>query len=247
VWATNLSFLSTIIIEIIQKDSRLLYYGKLLLVLSMIQNIIVLPLLILKKKYFLVPFWILFYILGFLLPTPILISTTLYDSILALIFIRIGVVGVTMMAILSGFAAINGPVNNLNIFKRSITDLMLKQSEDRLMLSVDSLFTLKKQGQNSNAQQMFVKQLFIELESLNTDRDKVKSNSLKGMYFNVLGVVFSLYCFFKVIISIFNIILDPKRGQDPASKILNFVQSKLGYDVDLDYWSGTLSFIVVGL
>jgi hypothetical protein len=83
-------------------------------------------------------FLLLFHKIGSLIP----LETADY---LTFFVVRIGFIGVTLMAVLSGFAAVNGPFTNLSIFVRPITQLDIKQAEDRLRVCLDNTFALKKQ------------------------------------------------------------------------------------------------------
>lgn len=57
---------------------------------------------------------------------------------------RVGVIGVTMMAVLSGFGAVNGPYTYMTYFLRSISDADLQASEKRLMQNIDMIIMKKK-------------------------------------------------------------------------------------------------------
>lgn len=46
--------------------------------------------------------------------------------------------------------------------------------------------------------------------------------------------------------SILNIILNPKPGQDPITKILHLAVDQWGLDLDIDFWSAQLSFVFIG-
>jgi hypothetical protein len=87
-------------------------------------------------------FLLLFYKIGTLIPLD-------SPDYLTFFVIRIGFIGVTLMAVLSGFAAVNGPFTNLSIFVRPITLLDIKQAEDRLRACLDNTFALKKQHYRS--------------------------------------------------------------------------------------------------
>jgi hypothetical protein len=57
---------------------------------------------------------------------------------------RVGVIGVTVMAILSGFGAVNAPYTYMTYFLRSISDTDLQASEKRLMQNMDMIIFKKK-------------------------------------------------------------------------------------------------------
>ena len=48
-----------------------------------------------------------------------------------------GLVGVTLMALLSGFAAVHSPFSNLAVFMIAISEVDISRAESRLMASVD--------------------------------------------------------------------------------------------------------------
>ncbi|XP_063712363.1 Golgi pH regulator-like [Symsagittifera roscoffensis] len=57
---------------------------------------------------------------------------------------RIGIIGVTVMAILSGFGAVNYPYTSMAIFMRYVSESDIKAAERRLLQSLDSTLTKKK-------------------------------------------------------------------------------------------------------
>ncbi|KAI8593259.1 Abscisic acid G-protein coupled receptor-domain-containing protein [Geranomyces variabilis] len=57
---------------------------------------------------------------------------------------RVGVIGVTMMAILSGFGAVNSPYTTLFFFLRKVTDADVALAEKKLLQTLDMLLSKKK-------------------------------------------------------------------------------------------------------
>ncbi|KAI9205773.1 Abscisic acid G-protein coupled receptor-domain-containing protein [Polychytrium aggregatum] len=57
---------------------------------------------------------------------------------------RVGVIGVTMMAILSGFGAVNSPYTTLFIFLRNVSEGDVQEAQRRLMQNYQRILTKKK-------------------------------------------------------------------------------------------------------
>jgi hypothetical protein len=57
---------------------------------------------------------------------------------------RVGVIGVTLMAILSGFGAVNAPYECLSYFVRNVTDIDIESLERRLLQTMDMIVSKKK-------------------------------------------------------------------------------------------------------
>ncbi len=184
---------------------------------------------------------------------------------------NVGLLGVTLMALLSGWAAISSPYSNLAVFLREISEKDIKDAENRLMTTIDQLFEVKRKIANSNnhtmtsplslfynpssslikeaeALEIFMTQLHFDLDTLHFDKEKFQqAKSWRGLYKNVLGYFFSVYCVFKVLSSIFNILLNPQPGQDPVTRILNIIVHSLGIPLNLELWSAQLSFLFIGI
>ncbi|KND04011.1 uncharacterized protein SPPG_01458 [Spizellomyces punctatus DAOM BR117] len=57
---------------------------------------------------------------------------------------RVGVIGVTIMAILSGFGAVNSPYTTLSFFLRQVTDTDVISAEKKLLQTMDMVLSKKK-------------------------------------------------------------------------------------------------------
>ncbi|RKO90396.1 Abscisic acid G-protein coupled receptor-domain-containing protein, partial [Blyttiomyces helicus] len=82
---------------------------------------------------------------------------------------RVGVIGVTIMAILSGFGAVNSPYTTLFFFLRKVTDSDILAAEKRLLQTMDMVLSKKKKlllAENSNgAFGGFVRNMFNKVTS----------------------------------------------------------------------------------
>lgn len=58
---------------------------------------------------------------------------------------RICVIGVTIMAFLSGFGAVNAPYRNVAYFLREVPQAELTTIQNNLLLTIENLFSKKKQ------------------------------------------------------------------------------------------------------
>ena len=57
---------------------------------------------------------------------------------------RIGVIGVTLMAVLSGFGAVNYPYVTMTYFMRPVSDNKVQAVERRIMQTMDMLLAKRK-------------------------------------------------------------------------------------------------------
>ncbi|KAJ3313969.1 hypothetical protein HDV04_001275 [Boothiomyces sp. JEL0838] len=172
-------------------------------------------------------------------------SNTMLGSLIG----RVGLVGVTIMAILSGFAAVNSPYSNLSVFLRPVSDKDVQKAEHNLLSSLESLISSKKRNSHDvQAKEMFLTQMFMDYDNLLLDREKSKlATSWRGIYSNILGYFFSFYCIYKVLTSIINLIFSRTNGKDIVTRILNIMVHWVGLDLDLEFWSAQLSFILIGI
>ncbi|XP_064394445.1 Golgi pH regulator-like [Halichondria panicea] len=237
--------------------------------------------------------WALFLYLFWKLgdPFPILSAKHGIFSIEQLIS-RVGVIGVTMMAVLSGFGAVNAPYTYMAYFMRNVTDGDVQNQEKRLLQTMDMIISKKKriaaaqkqslqfhEDQSGNKQSSMRKmwsvfsgkfsgtsenigalqkevgaldelksQLFLEYVDLHSVKERmVYAKTLKGRYYDFIGHFFSIYCMYKIFICTINIIFDRVGKVDPVTRGLSITVNWLGIQVDVEFWSQHVSFILVGI
>eukprot|EP00057_Strongylocentrotus_purpuratus_P017751 XP_011672225.1 PREDICTED: Golgi pH regulator [Strongylocentrotus purpuratus] len=176
---------------------------------------------------------------------------------------RVGVIGVTLAAILSGFGAVNCPYTYMAYFTRPVTEADVHNHDRKFMQVMDMILTKKKRSnfflkeikpdvsqlqQEIKGYEELSRQLYIELVDLNSTMERIEyTKTLKGQFFNLSGYFFSLYCLWKITICTINIIFDRVGKTDPISKFFEIFVGWLGFDFDVKFWSQQISFIVVGI
>ncbi|KAL7644013.1 UNVERIFIED_CONTAM: hypothetical protein RMT77_006026 [Armadillidium vulgare] len=203
---------------------------------------------------------------------------------------RIGVIGVTVMAALSGFGAVNYPYTSMNIFMHPVTRSAIQSRERKLMQTFDVLVNKKKKialleredrvrkmnnkgvqnsgiwgflksvttGSSHDESLMVLKtevgaleemsrQLFLETVELQGQRERLEwANTFQGKFFNFMGYFFSLYCLWKIFISLVNIVFDRVGRKDPVTKGMEIAVHWMGLDIEVQFWSQHISFFLVG-
>ncbi|KAH7947674.1 hypothetical protein HPB52_015109 [Rhipicephalus sanguineus] len=133
---------------------------------------------------------------------------------------RVGVVGVTLMAVLSGFGAVNYPYTSMAYFMRIALAIREKQKQSAsgrqttgiwgMLQSVTSSAAsgtedIGQLKQSVEALEEFSRQLFLETVEIHNMMERIEwSKTFKGKYFNFIGYFFSLYCIWKIFIDFFS-------------------------------------------
>uniref|UniRef100_A0A5K3EMY3 Golgi pH regulator n=1 Tax=Mesocestoides corti TaxID=53468 RepID=A0A5K3EMY3_MESCO len=200
---------------------------------------------------------------------------------------RVGIIGVTIMAVLSGFGAVNYPYTCMSLFIHPVTRAAIDTSEKRLMQTFNMLlakkrrlchFELEKKPSTNNGSKFWgviqavgtklsgsnintralkdeiasleevSRHLFLELHQLRCAEERIEfSRTLKGQYFNFLGYFFCVYCIWKIIVSIANILFNRVGLQDPITRGIDIAVHYFGFTFDVPFWSQQISFWLVGV
>ncbi|CAK1549232.1 unnamed protein product [Leptosia nina] len=97
---------------------------------------------------------------------------------------RIGVIGVTVMALLSGFGAVNYPYTSMAIFIRPVTQADVLSIEKKLLQTMDMILVKKKRIALAEANSVGARQNYSMM-----DQSNVKS---RGFWTNILSSVGSI-------------------------------------------------------
>jgi hypothetical protein len=201
---------------------------------------------------------------------------------------RIGVIGVTVMALLSGFGAVNYPYTSMAYFIREVSIADVMNIEKRLMQAMDMIVIKKKRiaiakrqslekinegmgrrsglwsmiyptGNNRNQENIaqlkleiagleeLSRQLFLEAHENRNMFERIEwSKTWKGIYFNFLGYIFSVYCTWKIFICTINIVFDRVGKKDPVTRGIEIAVHWMGFNFDVNFWSQQVSFYLIG-
>lgn len=266
-----------------------------------------------------------FYLIGMAVPAPVPVPSDSYmpydyTSLLSIesSVSRIGVIGVTSIALFSGYGAVNCPYTWMSLFFRTADkadidklQIKLQACNERILNRQIKLQQIRAQYQkNGNIHQLntFAQQshrehstsksynnnntsgsmynwlpfnnsrnessshaaLQQQIDSINHEiqqstilrlqlqneindlqsalQQHHSSHTSLGRIYNALGYLFSIWCVYKMIISIINVTFSRVNKVDPVTRTLNIVLAVwLHLDVDVQWYSQVFSFVFVGI
>uniref|UniRef100_A0A2C9LS72 Abscisic acid G-protein coupled receptor-like domain-containing protein n=1 Tax=Biomphalaria glabrata TaxID=6526 RepID=A0A2C9LS72_BIOGL len=188
---------------------------------------------------------------------------------------RVGVIGVTLMAILSGFGAVNCPYTYMSYFIRHVTEADIQSIEKRLLQTLDRIIVKKKKialSQRDSLRQASLsspaKGIWGLLKSAATSVSPYTENNLiafslmSGMglcesiiTIKILSAGWRQYSNHRIpyYLLIFrlerpiNIIFDRVGKVDPVTKGIEIAVKYFGFEFDIKFWSQQISFLLVGV
>ncbi|XP_034303543.1 Golgi pH regulator isoform X3 [Magallana gigas] len=171
---------------------------------------------------------------------------------------RIGVIGVTLMAVLSGFGAVNYPYTSMFYFIRAVTETDVQNIEKRLMQTMDMILMKKKRI--ALARQERLKQATINKSQggLWGMISKVTSGSGSSENMSMLKQETEAYeelakqLFLESVDlhnaqSTINIIFDRVGKVDPVTRGIEIAVNYIGIQFDVKFWSQQISFLLIGI
>ena len=188
---------------------------------------------------------------------------------------RVSVIGVALIAALSGFGAVHSPYTSLSWFQTPISSNEIRNLEMKIDQTFTLIFRKKKwlldnHASESNtglfwfwksktcqqfqwnlneidALESFLQDMHQDLDEAYISKMKIEeSKTLQGQIMNLFGYLFAFFCLFKIVTSLFGILFQSKLGADPVTKVLHILVHHMGFELDVESWSKPLSFIFVG-
>lgn len=201
---------------------------------------------------------------------------------------RVALIGITMVAILSGYGAVNTPYTSLSFFVRKVTDFDLYKAEQSLIQMRDLLDSkqralLDHEQQQANkpeqpkgffssvlksvgfkndestqlrteidALEMLTGQLSRDVNDVRTQLQRTKfSSTLRGRVVNMFGYIFSLYCIYRVVVTLTLLLFTSSSttsssSSDPITRTLALLFGRLNLSLDIAFWSQQLNFWILG-
>ncbi|VDM95683.1 unnamed protein product [Thelazia callipaeda] len=277
-FALSCTMFELIIFEIIgfmEPSSRFLHW-KLGLHSILFVLIVALPLYFSFSRKWIIPLtvvsWIIFIYFFWKIGDPFPISSSKHGIFsIEQAVSRVGVIGVTVMAVLSGFGAVNAPYSYMTIFMRPVGKAQISQMERKLTHTMEMIVAKKRRlcmlekeialtafthgtlifsllNSEILPLEEFSRYLFLEIVELRNMRERIEySKTWQGQYFNVVGHFFSLYCLWKILICTVNIVFDRVGKVDPVTRGIEIAVNYMGFELDIRFWSQHISFLLVGV
>ncbi|KYQ92851.1 putative G-protein coupled receptor [Tieghemostelium lacteum] len=191
---------------------------------------------------------------------------------------RIGIIGVTVMALLSGYGAVNVPYLYIAYFLRPVKDSTIVVLEKQFQHRLDKIFNKKKRVLmakkelqrriSSEVRQVTPKSsifqwipniLWYNKPASPYDDIKQLEQEVKTLEDLNRDLFFQIYelklekerikfsTTWQVFMSTINIVFDRKNGMDPVSRAFDIAFRYFHIELDFEYWSQYVSFLLIGI
>eukprot|EP01105_Mastigella_eilhardi_P015775 TRINITY_DN360_c0_g1_i1.p1 TRINITY_DN360_c0_g1~~TRINITY_DN360_c0_g1_i1.p1 ORF type:complete len:460 (-),score=102.77 TRINITY_DN360_c0_g1_i1:2152-3531(-) len=153
------------------------------------------------------------------------------------------IIGVIVVALLSGYGAVNGPFNYITYSLRKVMDSDLIEARHKLLCEMDHA-TSQQDSQSRSAEcdgrlrrpgsepfrasevddafRGYADELANDLTALDDFQARVAfSKTVRGRLFNLLGYYFAAYCSYKVVMATVTVCTRRRRFVDPATRVLD--------------------------
>merc|ERR1739848_677527 len=88
---------------------------------------------------------------------------------------------------------------------------------------------------------------YLELADCYWERSRAQySKTWKGRYFHFMGIMFSFYCFYKIVNCLINIMFNRVGKKDSITRGIEILVHWFGFQFDVQFWSQQISFMMVG-
>ena len=165
--------------------------------------------------------------------------------------------------VLTGYGAVDAPRQYIAYFLRPVRREDIERAERQLMMTYERLVRRRKRLALARARlsnddvpsltaecrslAALAAATFVDVDALRAEASRVRfARTARGRIYNLLGYAFAAYCSYKIVMSVVNIVLDRHARKDPVTIGLEWALFLLNIEIDVQFWSQSVSFALVG-